>query len=96
LGAAPERSFFFLSAKFSENRLAIEVDEPPILRVLDLLCHNEQARAQGEKQSELYPIRWHERLMAPWLSDLGLVAIFARKRAEEEKHTVAATASGLC
>lgn len=28
-------------------RLHIEADEPPIYRALDLLCHNEQMRADG-------------------------------------------------
>lgn len=28
-------------------RLAIERDEPPVYRALDLLCHNELARAEG-------------------------------------------------
>jgi len=29
------------------ERLAIETDEPPIYRALDVLCHNELARAEG-------------------------------------------------
>src|SRR5713226_3505669 len=33
--------------KYSALRLDIEADEPPILRILDILCHNEQALAEG-------------------------------------------------
>lgn len=29
------------------KRLEIEAEEPPILRVVDILCHNELLRAQG-------------------------------------------------
>ena len=32
---------------FTARRLEIEADEPPILRTLDLLCHNELSRAMG-------------------------------------------------
>ncbi len=32
------------------QRLAIERDEPPVYRALDLLCHNEQLAAEGSKE----------------------------------------------
>ncbi len=32
---------------YRQERLAIERDEPPIYRALDLLCHNEMLRAEG-------------------------------------------------
>jgi hypothetical protein len=35
------------AAKHHAARLHIEADEPPIYRALDLLCHNEQMRADG-------------------------------------------------
>jgi len=33
--------------RLAADRLAIEADEPPIYRALDVLCHNELARAEG-------------------------------------------------
>lgn len=36
-----------LVTELTSERLAIEVDEPPVLRVLDTLCHNELLRAMG-------------------------------------------------
>lgn len=32
---------------YRQRRLAIERDEPPIYRALDLLCHNEVCQAEG-------------------------------------------------
>jgi hypothetical protein len=44
------------------ERLDIEADEPPILKVLDIICHNELARAMGcgpEHMWEVGPLqRW--------------------------------------
>lgn len=37
---------------FRQQRLAIERDEPPIYRALDLLCHNELCRAEGFTQDK--------------------------------------------
>jgi len=45
-------------------RLAIEADEPPILRVLDSLCHNEVLRAQGQDTHSVGPISGWQRLLA--------------------------------
>ena len=36
----------------TERRLAIEATEPPVLKVLDTLMHNELKRANGDKKSE--------------------------------------------
>lgn len=38
--------------QYQKSRLLIEKDEPPIYRVLDLLCHNELAEAEGYKRAE--------------------------------------------
>lgn len=35
------------TAKWKKKRLQIEAEEPPVLRVLDALCHNELLRAMG-------------------------------------------------
>ena len=53
LTAGPVAPDEALVAEFTGERLAIEADEPPVLRVLDTLCHNELLRAMGyppEKQ----------------------------------------------
>lgn len=36
---------------FTAQRLEIEQDEPPVLRVLDVICHNELCRAMGLDKS---------------------------------------------
>jgi len=45
-------------------RLAIEADEPPVLRVLDSLCHNEVLHAQGQDEYRVGPITVWQRLLA--------------------------------
>lgn len=49
---------------FISKRLEIEADEPPILRVLDSICHNELMRAMGHEKSELLKIGWLQRLLS--------------------------------
>jgi len=39
-----------LLRELTAQRLLIEADEPPVLRVLDVLCHNELLRAEGQKE----------------------------------------------
>lgn len=55
-----------LLAVIKTERLDIESGEPPILRVLDCICHNELLRAMGyPKDSEHYAkITWYQRLFA--------------------------------
>ncbi|MDP3848414.1 MAG: hypothetical protein Q8R10_18510 [Pseudomonas sp.] len=48
----------------SETRLSIEAEEPPVLHVLNAMCHNETMRAQGYKKEELAKIGWFQRLVA--------------------------------
>jgi len=43
-------------AAFTGRRLEIEADEPPILKVLDCICHNELMRAMGYDSSEFMKI----------------------------------------
>ena len=50
--------------QFKARKLAIEVDEPPIHRVLDLLCRNEMILAEGHDESQLYRASPYERLTA--------------------------------
>ena len=51
-------------AKFTARRLEIEADEPPVHRVLDMMCHNELVRAMGYKRSELARILFYQRWLA--------------------------------
>ena len=48
LGARDELSFH----KFQAARLRIEAGEPPIARIVDVMCHNELARAYGQGEYE--------------------------------------------
>jgi hypothetical protein len=57
---------------FVADRLTIESDEPPVLRVLDTICHNELCRASGYESCEFYKIDPVQRFFAniidlwPW------------------------------
>jgi hypothetical protein len=46
------------------ERLAIEEKEPPILRVLDTLCHNELIRAEGYDKTSYVKVNRVQRLLA--------------------------------
>lgn len=46
------------------ERLSIEAEEPPVLHVLNVICHNEQMRAMGYKKDQLAPVRWWQRLFS--------------------------------
>ncbi len=48
----------------SADRLGIEAEEPPVLHVLNAICHNEMMRAMGYKKDELAKIGWFQRLVA--------------------------------
>lgn len=48
-------------AYFSVERLDIEMNEPPIKRVLDLVCHNELCRAMGSEKGSV-KIKWYQRI----------------------------------
>ena len=50
------------------RRSEIERDEPPILRCLDALCHNELCRVDGI--DERCPVRWWQRILSHvWYGD---------------------------
>lgn len=53
---------------FEVKRLEIEGDEPPIMRMLDVLCHNELAKAQGSPDGDLYRVTWLKRRLAQFIS----------------------------
>ena len=46
------------------ERLKVEADEVHILRILDLMCHNELAQAMGYKKTQCYRIPLWQRLIA--------------------------------
>lgn len=48
----------------SAERLSIEADEPPVLHVLNAMCHNELMRAMGYKKEQLATIGPLQRLFA--------------------------------
>ena len=50
--------------KITQERLAIEADEPPVLRVLDTLCHNELAYSMGYAEKEFKPVSPIQRAFA--------------------------------
>lgn len=52
------------------QRLDIEGDEPPVLRVLDILCHNEQALAEGHPREVFVQVKWYQRWLAQFM-DIG-------------------------
>ena len=64
-------------AQSKDARLAIELYEPPVCHVLNILCHNELVIAtRGYKQKDLAPVRWYDRWFAH-ISDFGLERIRA-------------------
>ncbi len=54
--------------RFTATRLEIELDEPPVLRALDRICHNEQLRAMGYSSDQFVKIPLHHRLLAQVIS----------------------------
>ena len=53
-------------AAFNGSRLEIEAKEPPALKVLDVICHNELATAMGLPESEQSEkLTWAQKLLAP-------------------------------
>ena len=53
--------------RLTNERLDIEKDEPPPLKNLDSICHNELLRAMGYDPSEEVQIEWYQRLFANFL-----------------------------
>ena len=49
-----------------DKRLKIEAAEPPVLRVLDTLCHNELMRAMGYKKDEMIKVNIIQRWCSPF------------------------------
>ena len=49
-------------SSLTARRLDIEADEPPPLKVLDSVCHNELLRAMGYDKDSEVEIKWYQRL----------------------------------
>ena len=54
-------------AEFTARRLEIEAEEPPALRVLDTICHNELLRAMGYDDSHQKKVTKWQRFWSPLL-----------------------------
>ena len=54
-------------ADLKEGRLDIESDEPPVLRTLDVICHNELAKSMGRDDS-IYKVGFFKRRLAQFIS----------------------------
>lgn len=67
--------------KWTQERLDIEMDEPPVLRVLDSICHNDLCRATGCGQEEFVTLTWYQRLFA----QIGDIASYKIKRQESKQ-----------
>ena len=50
----------------TDKRLKIEAAEPPVLRVLDTLCHNEMMRSMGKRKDEMIKVNIFQRWCAPF------------------------------
>jgi len=57
-------------SRLTSERLDIEADEPPPLKVLDSICHNELLRAMGYDESEFLKIKRYQRWFAQFW-DIG-------------------------
>lgn len=51
--------------EFVTERLDIEAEEPPVLHVLNSICHNELARAMGYGSEHFAKIAFYQRWFAP-------------------------------
>ena len=52
--------------EWKTERLDIESDEPPVLRILDTLCHNEVMRSMGYAKDRFIPVNTVQRLLSPF------------------------------
>jgi hypothetical protein len=57
-------------AAWTQARLDIEAEEPPVMRVLDVICHNELCRALGYNENQMVKIGPVQRLFSN-IIDLG-------------------------
>lgn len=53
-----------LLKQITDEKLSIESTEPAVLRVLNEMCWNEEAKAQGIKPEKWRKIKWYQRLFS--------------------------------
>ena len=53
-----------LLKQITDEKLSIESTEPVVLRVLNEMCWNEEAKAQGIKPEKWRKIKWYQRLFS--------------------------------
>ena len=73
--------------EFTARRLEIEMKEPPLLRVLNIICHNEEIMARGLSADPL-PLKSWQRGIAAFL-DLNVHRLLT------EEHAALSPPSGL-
>jgi len=56
--------------QWTRERLSIEAEDTNTLHVLNTICHNELARAEGYDNSEMATIGWFQSLLSP-VMDIG-------------------------
>lgn len=68
-------------SKLEQRKLSIEMDEPPIFRLVHILANNELAFANGHGDEQLWHIPLHKRLTANFIrwEPTGLVTRAARR-----------------
>ena len=49
------------------ERLSIEAEEPPVKRILDVICHNDLARSMGLDREEMWRVKWYQRWVAQFV-----------------------------
>ncbi len=64
--------------RFLEDTLRIEMREPPIKRYLDLICHNQVARAMGSDDVE--SLIWWQRWFAQYLAGDSTMEMLGNRR----------------
>lgn len=83
-------------ASCHDARFDIEREEPPTNSVLDLLAHNEQCRAQGEKDDCIHAVPRWMRLTANFFNyDTTHIKTLEQSRAEKATLLAAKTAKKL-
>jgi hypothetical protein len=70
--------------EFTNKRLKLEVDEPPIMHVLNKFCHNELVIAMGYPLENLAEIQWWQRLSMQYI-DVLPERIKTAKQVEEAR-----------
>lgn len=53
-------------AKFTNRRLEIEEEEPPLLHVLNAYCHNELVQAMGLSKEHRANVQWWQSIFKQW------------------------------